>query len=137
MILMPRYVLLYHECPPEYERPSHWDLMLETDGKLRTWALCQLPCGWEAARAQTATQFASCPALAKEDSVSVERLADHRIDYLYEEGALTGNRGEVHRIDSGNYATVAQDSKSWTVALTGNLLQGRLWLHDSMLKLNP
>lgn len=136
MSFMPRYVLLYHECPPEYERPSHWDFMLEADGKLRTWALLRLPRGWEEVRTRTAMQFPSCPALADEGSVSVEKLADHRIDYLHEEGPLSGNSGEVRRIDAGTYETTAGDSKSWTVVLTGCLLQGELSLHGSMMKLN-
>ena len=136
MFSMPRYVLLYHECPPEYERPSHWDLMLEVDGKLRTWALAQLPQGWAAARAQTVMLYPSCAGLADENSVAIERLADHRIDYLHEEGPLGGSRGEVRRVDSGTYETIAEDSKSWTAALAGSLLQGELSLHDSMLRLN-
>jgi hypothetical protein len=133
---MPRYVLLYHECPPGYERPSHWDLMLEADGKLRTWALSRLPRGWEVARAHTATQFPSCPTLAAEDSVFFEKLADHRIDYLHEEGQLSGNRGEVRRIDSGMYEIVAEDSKTWAIALTGGILQGELLFHDATMTLN-
>lgn len=130
---MPRYVLLYHECPPEYERPSHWDLMLEAGDKLRTWALARLPLGWEAARAQTAMAFPTCASTSSDREVVATPLADHRIDYLHEEGRLSGNRGEVRRIDAGMYETIGQNSRSWTVALTGGLIQARVSLHDSML----
>ena len=45
---MARFVLLYHDCPNDHPRPSHYDLMLEANGALRTWAIAALPCSWGA-----------------------------------------------------------------------------------------
>jgi hypothetical protein len=130
---MPRYVLLYHECPPGYERPSHWDLMLEADPNLRTWAMARLPRGWEAAREQTARVFPACPATAAETEVTATRLADHRIDYLQEEGPLTANRGQVRRIDAGSYETIASLPEAWRVELSGGLLRGQISLQEHLI----
>src|SRR4051794_23553598 len=63
---MPRFVLLRHETPAGSERPTHFDLMLEHNGVLRTWALSGLPAAGE-------------PLLA-------EQLPDHRLAYLDYEG---------------------------------------------------
>jgi len=130
---MPRFVLLYHDCPPEHERPSHWDLMLEVGDVLRTWAIPRLPFGWEAARARTAEAFPACVLASSETRVMATPLADHRIAYLHEQGPLTGNRGEVRRIDAGTYQTVAQESRLWQVALYGEVIQGTITLQESVL----
>src|SRR5687768_6367400 len=61
---MPRFVLLYHECPPDYVRESHWDFMLEAAGVLRTWAVAKLPRSWRAAWEKTAALHPDCPVLA-------------------------------------------------------------------------
>jgi hypothetical protein len=132
---MPRYVLLFHECPPGFERPSHWDLMLEAEDRLRTWSLPQLPRGWEAAQAATALEFPACAPTSLETAVVATRLADHRIDYLHEEGPLSGNRGQVWRIDAGTYEAIAENPQAWTLALTGGLVHGEVTLQDSTLSL--
>jgi hypothetical protein len=132
---MPRFVLLYHECPPGCERPSHWDLMLEVENALRTWALPCLPQDWKAARERTAALFPACAVASDESSLIVTRLADHRTDYLHAEGPLTGNRGEVRRIDAGTYETVSEDSRSWRVMLCGDLIKSEIALRDSSLTL--
>lgn len=80
---MPRYVILKHITPPESERGTHYDLMLEQDGKLLTWAIPEPP------RAGLRT--------------SVTKLPDHRLDYLDYEGPISGDRGEVRRVDIGEY----------------------------------
>ena len=67
---MPRFVVLYHETPPDHDRPPHFDLMLETGQVLRTFALPR----WPAAGEVTAA----------------EALADHRLAYLDYEGPITG-----------------------------------------------
>src|SRR5438309_936167 len=101
---MPRFVLLYHDCPPDYERSSHWDLMLECDGVLRTWAIANLPRDSECVRERTATSHPGCPPIAAKNAVVAEQLADHRIAYLELEGPLSGDRGEVIRVLSGAYS---------------------------------
>ena len=128
---MPRFVLLYHECPPGFERSSHWDFMLEEGEKLRTWALACLPCEWVAAHARTLKTHPDCPPLAASNSVAAEPLGDHRLDYLQLEGKLSGKRGEVSRIDSGCYVTEAQRAESWQVSVAGPLLRGQIRLRQS------
>jgi hypothetical protein len=132
---MPRFVLLYHECSPDCDRPSHWDLMLEVGEKLRTWAIPCLPDRWQVARARTEKAYPSCPATSNTTTVDATRLADHRIDYLHEEGLLSGNRGEVRRIDEGVYETIAENPRLWRVALSGGMLHGKITLHDSTISL--
>lgn len=102
---MPRFVLLRHETPPGYLRGSHWDLMFEHQGALRTWALDELP---------TADQ-----------AVTAEQLADHRLAYLDYEGPVSGDRGEVRREDSGEYETLEDTPERFVVLLHGQTLQGR------------
>ena len=88
---MSRYVLLRHDTPADQARPVHWDLMLERDGVLWTWALGEQP--------------------QSKHRLLGERLADHRIAYLEYEGPISGDRGEVRRITSGEFEFqhVAQD----------------------------
>ncbi|HVT29674.1 MAG TPA: hypothetical protein VHE81_16775 [Lacipirellulaceae bacterium] len=128
---MPRFVLLYHDCPPNYERPSHWDLMLESGDALRTWALDRLPRGWSAARARTAASFSDCPATADDDSVPAVQLGDHRRDYLELEGPLSGNRGAVQRMNSGTYHSQSESPDVWRVALSSGELSGLVTLSRS------
>jgi hypothetical protein len=117
---MPRFVLLYHDCPQRYERTSHWDFMLEEGGALRTWALAALPRAWRAAWEATVPLFAGCAAVAEGDAVAAERLGDHRLAYLELEGPVSGGRGEVRRIDGGIYEG---DS---IILLHGELLNGSI-----------
>ena len=100
---MPRYVILRHELPQGHgfdaQRATHWDLMLECDGALRTWALAEEP------------ELGS--------SSDAEALADHRIAYLEYEGPVSGNRGIVTRWDAGNYELVSGTGTSLELQLTG------------------
>jgi hypothetical protein len=125
---MPRFALLYHECPPDYVRASHWDFMLEHEGVLRTWAVPRLPRSWRAAWERTAETAAECPAITEVDCVAAEPLGDHRLAYLHEEGALGGNHGVVRRIDAGEYEGGAGQRGEIVVALRGRLIQGRATL---------
>jgi hypothetical protein len=125
---MPRFVLLYHRCPPEYKRASHWDLMLESGDVLRTWALGELPRGWCGAHSRTVAVDESCTELAPADSVAAELLGDHRRDYLQIEGPLSGNRGSVVRVDEGTYRTECQQANSWRVTLMGEHSSGAITL---------
>ncbi len=135
---MPRIVLLYHACPPEYVRPSHWDLMLEVDGKLRTWALPCLPSGWEAAHARTVAFFPMCPPLADERQViAVERLGDHRIEYLELEGPIGGRRGEVRRIAAGEYESGDETGAAWNVRILDGVLHGEILLGHRTMEIKP
>ena len=110
---MPRFVLLHHQLPPESDRLSHWDLMLERDdtGELVTWALDELP----------------QPGLA----IAAMRLGDHRAAYLDYEGPVSGNRGTVERVYEGAYQTVAQSNTTWELQFEGELIRGRAKLTQS------
>ncbi|GAC1474003.1 MAG: hypothetical protein NVSMB9_23600 [Isosphaeraceae bacterium] len=98
---MPRFVLLEH-C----WNGVHWDLMLEigSGAPLRTWAI-------------------DAPIVSGQD-LPARALAEHRALYLEFEGALSGGRGTVRRVDGGEY-----ESKVWApdlvrVELRGNQLVG-------------
>jgi hypothetical protein len=125
---MPRFVLLYHECPPDYPRPSHWDLMLEAGDALRTWALPMLPRDWQTAQSHTVSMFPACAAASMANIVDAEPLGDHRRDYLEYEGRLTGERGLVTRIDGGNFDTLAESEQFWRLALHGGRVRGGITL---------
>ena len=100
---MPRYVILYHQTPPGYPRPSHWDFMLESQGVLKTWALSEPPTAGE--------------------PVTGEALPDHRTDYLAYEGPVSANRGEVTAWDHGQYALAEEGGERLVVQLAGDRLQ--------------
>lgn len=78
-------VLLHHELP---DGSSHFDWMLALDEPasrpLLTWR-CER-------RADEA---------APGEILVVERIGDHRVDYLRYEGAIAGERGWVRRVASG------------------------------------
>jgi hypothetical protein len=114
---MPRFVLLYHACPPELGKPSHWDFMLERDGVLLTWNLANLPAAWSAEGQSPADGTA-------EGSIAATRLPDHRLAYLTYEGPLTDNRGHVIRRDDGDYRVVAEAPGRLTIVLKGRHVQG-------------
>jgi hypothetical protein len=115
---MPRFVLLYHDCPPHYERLSHWDLMLEAGGQLSTWALAELPASWQAAHAETSILFPDCPPLARTDCVAVQRLGDHRREYLNYTGPISGDRGSVIRVAEGTYERISGVGTAATLEIT-------------------
>jgi len=114
-----RFVLLRHECPAEFEKPSHWDFMLERDGVLMTWELRQLPRCWSAALHVESPVSPTVPAT---------RLADHRLDYLDYEGPLSDDRGSVRRVDYGTYNLMGEYQGRLCVDLQGLLLKGPMTL---------
>ena len=100
-----RYAILRHEG---IEQP-HFDLMFETaqGSKLATWRSDVWPI---------------------ENTVQVERLADHRAEYLTYEGPISGNRGQVRRVASGTCLITLATPMQWVVQLMpgGPLLVLRL-----------
>src|SRR5947207_2640870 len=105
---MPRFVILLHETPAGYDRGTHFDLMLERDGALRTWAMEKMP--------------------AASDTIAAERLPDHRLAYLDYEGEVKGERGHVSRVDAGTYDAVEETATAIVVRLHGERLRGILTL---------
>lgn len=101
---MPRYVILQHETPPGYARPTHWDFMLEDGPALATWALEK-------------------PLVAEEPNAA-EQLADHRRAYLDYEGPVSGDRGAVKQWDAGVCDVVERTSDRMTLTLNGRRCQG-------------
>ena len=114
---MPRFVLLYHECPSNVPRPSHWDFMLEQDCALRTWVLSELPLAWRTA--------------GESDCVSAEEIQPHRLDYLDLEGPLTGGRGRVSRIERGTFEVIESSEVHLRVRLSGRRISGMAELRRS------
>ncbi len=123
---MPRFVLLYHDCPPDYSRLSHWDLMLERGDLLVTWALEQLPHQWQTAYERTANVFPNSPQLAERNEVPAQQLGDHRRNYLEFEGELSSNRGRVIRVASGAYIIKSKSPLCLELSLSGNGITGRV-----------
>lgn len=80
-----RYAVLHHEGVAE----PHFDLMLESavGGPLATWRLPE----WPVTR-----------------PTQIEKLPDHRALYLEYEGPLSGDRGQVRRVEAGTYTTSPQ-----------------------------
>jgi hypothetical protein len=105
---MPRFVLLYHDCPSDFGKPSHWDLMLEDEGVLLTWALAEPP---------NADRANGSP-------IAAQRLSNHRLAYLDYEGPVSGNRGNVRRVDAGTYHWVEQATARAQIQLEGETLSG-------------
>jgi DNA polymerase Ligase (LigD) len=97
-----RFVILHHLAPTG----EHWDLMLEREDCLWTWQMSAEPFGPEA-----------CP-------IDCVRIADHRKTYLDYEGPISGGRGVVSRVDSGDYALVPVDDAMWVLHLRGRRLAG-------------
>jgi hypothetical protein len=97
---MPRFVILEHRW-----NGVHWDFMLEADGTLVTWAIdSPIRPGVE---------------------LPARRLADHRLAYLDYEGAISGGRGRVSRIDRGVYHVAAWSDRCIRVELRGARFRGR------------
>ena len=99
-----RFVILRHDSPGGL----HWDLMLEADGVLRTWALDAEPIG----------RLMS----------SADQLPDHRLAYLDYEGEISEGRGAVARFDSGEYRLQRDDAQGLVVELRGARLRGSVTL---------
>lgn len=97
---MPRFVILFHELPPESDRASHWDLMLEDGDTLATWALEDSP--------------------AETKSTAAIALAPHRLRYLDYEGPVSNQRGHVTRWEHGTFEWLTREDNLVRVQLHGN-----------------
>jgi hypothetical protein len=105
-----RYVVLHHTGVPE----EHFDLMFETapGSSLATW------------------RSAVWPVV----TVTAERLADHRREFLEYEGPVSGDRGQVRRVAAGEFHVEAttdgqrQFVLDGTVRLTFTHREGAVWM---------
>lgn len=105
---MPRFVLLFHECPAESNRTSHWDFMLEFGESLRTWALSSNP---------------ALNDVAQRD-IAATPLPDHRLDYLEYEGPISQGRGNVVRVDAGRFEIISAAEFELVLKLAGEKVNG-------------
>ena len=101
-----RFVILHHRV----NGGEHWDLMLEHGFALATWQLSRQP-----------TTPADLP-------VAANRIGDHRRAYLDYEGSISGDRGEVRRVDAGTVEWLKFSSDACVFELQGNRLRGRFRL---------
>jgi hypothetical protein len=108
---MPRFVILRHETPPGYERPTHFDLMLEWGEALRTWALPAFPQVGE--------------------SIGAEELAPHRREYLDYQGEVSADRGTVTQAAAGEYELIESASVLVYLKLSSPELSGTLRMDRS------
>ncbi len=100
---MPRYVIQEH-----HHQGVHWDLMLESGGRLLTWRL-EHP-------------------LSPDRPIRAESLPDHRLAYLEYEGPVSGGRGTVRRWDWGQFDWLERSGESVAVRLAGRRLRGTVHL---------
>ena len=96
-----RYVVHHHEGIPQ----PHYDFMFETAPGL----------------ALTTFRIIRWPV---ESGDQLERLPDHRAAYLDYEGPVSGNRGNVRRIDRGQLDILTQSDTEWLLRInSGPLLR--------------
>jgi len=105
---MPQFVILRHTMSEGSERPSHFDLMLEQEGVLLTWAMDQ----WGEL---------NVPHTAVE-------LAPHRLDYLTYEGPVSNNRGDVERVAKGPIEWLVHNTDRMELKIDFGQWWGRLVL---------
>lgn len=106
----PAFVVLNHIVPEEARlaggRGSHYDLMLESHGVLKTWAIDRWPLVDVSDEGTQGKSF-----------TPATQLADHRLAYLSYQGPVSNNRGEVYRVVAGTYRTLFLDDNQWQVEL--------------------
>lgn len=100
---MPRFVLLEHR-----RDGVHFDFLLERGGVLRTWAIDE--------------------AIAPGRILRARGLPDHRLAYLDYEGALSGGRGTVRRLDRGSYVESEWTPELVRVRIVGDQICGEVEL---------
>jgi hypothetical protein len=94
-----RFVVLEHRW-----NGVHWDFMLEAGPSLRTWALSSFP--------------------ERGMEVEARALPNHRLDYLEYEGPVSGDRGEVRRVEAGRFEPVSWGPDRVVVRLRGDQVTG-------------
>lgn len=101
-----RFVILHHR----QEAGEHWDLMLERGEVLWTWRLARDPLD------------------PQNYPIAAERIGDHRKAYLTYEGAISGGRGIVRRVEEGTCASEVESVDNFRFQLTGTQMNGRFRL---------
>lgn len=101
-----QYVILHHRT----KNSEHWDLMLEHKDVLLTWQLSAEPDG---------------PSTLPLKAI---QITDHRKAYLTYEGPISGERGEVRRVDEGHFEFEEITANEYVFEIEGRLLTGRMRL---------
>lgn len=119
-----RFVVLWHEVPPpgpaapRDHRGSHFDLMLDQQTHLRTWALDRWP-------------------LRVGESCDVRALPDHRLRYLDYEGPISDGRGTVRRVERGRGRLLRDAPGGVILELRGEHFTGRLHIAGRRVRAEP
>jgi len=102
---MPRFVVHEHHA-----RGLHWDLRLEMDNVLKSWAVPKEP-----------------PLESGIKRLAIE-VEDHDLDYIDFQGTIPEGHygaGEVRIWDNGNYTLENRESDKMQVTFEGKKLKGR------------
>lgn len=102
---MPSFVVHEHKA-----RKLHWDLRLELDGVLASWAIPKEP-----------------PIEPGLKRLAI-RVDDHPLEYIGFEGEIPEGRygaGTVKIWDRGEYSIIERGQKKLEVEMNGNILKGR------------
>ena len=104
-----RYVVLRHEGVAQ----PHFDLMLETapGAALATWRIPRWPI---------------------DEQINIDKVAEHRRDYLDYEGPISGDRGHVKRVTAGTYRLDRKFDTLWDITLLTPAPQQRLILATTL-----
>jgi len=102
----PRFVVQEHQTPDG----THWDMMIESEGVLRTWRMACPP-----------DQVGDTP-------LPLTKIADHPLRFLTYEGPVQNKTGSVRIADSGRVEINAHINQSLTMDFEGKHLQGQFEL---------
>lgn len=94
---MHQFVVLHHKMPDGSHRADHWDLMLQQDDVLWTWALNELPAPQTVCRGK--------------------KLPNHDLKYLDYEGPIGRQRGSVTRVIAGQFKWLAHSPGGVSTAM--------------------
>ncbi|MGK7879965.1 MAG: DNA polymerase ligase N-terminal domain-containing protein [Crocosphaera sp.] len=84
-----------------YGQP-HYDLMLEHGETLATWQLT-IPLS----------------EIQEEQAIIVQKIQDHRLIYLSYEGTISKGRGQIKKVDFGDYKLLINEIFHWEFLLYG------------------
>lgn len=107
--------------------------MLEHEGVLVTWNLFELPEAWQAkAAAGQRPAGAPLPEPPTSEVLAATKIHNHRLAYLDYEGPISGRRGQVIRVDRGEYQVLEQTDEFWHVQVRGDRILGIIQLRQKL-----
>ncbi len=93
----------------------HYDLMLHHGEALATW--------------QLTIPLSQIP---DDQEIIVRKIQDHRLIYLTYQGAISGGRGEIKRLERGDFEPLIIEASYWYFILNGQQLK----THYELSKIN-